>query len=278
MCGECVRRGLISLILFLTGLSLFLYPLVANYINNYVYKTRVIRYEKMVDNLKVEDVNEKFRKMEAYNRLLGKTTFKMNDPFVHDTEVDNEQLGFVNKNEMFGTISIPKINEELPIYLRANQENLSKGIGQIEGTSLPIGGKDTHTVLAGHRGYHGAKMFRHLDQLADGDIFYINVLREQLVYKVSGREIINPNQVERLSVTKGQDRVTLLTCEPYTSSKYRLLIYGERVETNQTEHDAKSVVEVRGHETRNLFEELAFGIVGLIIICIGLYGLLKKKN
>lgn len=274
----CVRRGLISLVLFLTGLSLFLYPLLADYINNYVYKTRVIRYEKMLDNLKAEDANEKFRKMETYNRLLGKTTFKMNDPFVHDIEVENEQLDFINKNEMFGTISIPKINEELPIYLGANQENLSKGIGQIEGTSLPIGGKDTHTVLAGHRGYHGAKMFRHLDQLADGDIFYVNVLGKQLVYKVSGREIINPNQVEKLSVTKGQDRVTLLTCEPYTSSKYRLLIYGERVETNQNGHDYKSVVEVRGHEARDLFEKLAFGIVGLIIICIGLYGLLKKKN
>ncbi|MEK4738152.1 MULTISPECIES: class C sortase [Bacillus] len=275
-----MRRSLISLVLFLTGLSLFLYPLLANYINNYVYKTRVIRYEKMVNNLKAEDANEKFRKMETYNHLLGKTTFKMNDPFVHDTEVDNEQLDFINKNEMFGMISIPKINEEFPIYLGANQENLSKGIGQLEGTSLPIGGKDTHTVLAGHRGYHGATMFRHLDRLADGDTFYVSVLGKQLVYKVIGREIINPNQVDKLSVIKGQDRVTLLTCEPYTSSKYRLLVYGERVETdqNEIERQNKSIVEVRSHETRDLFEKLAFGIVGLIVICIGLYGLLKRKN
>ncbi|RKF51583.1 class C sortase [Bacillus wiedmannii] len=275
-----MRRGLISLVLFLTGLSLFLYPLLANYINNYVYKTRVIRYEKMVDNLKAEDANEKFRKMETYNRLLGKTTFKMNDPFVHDAEVDNEKLDFINKNEMFGTISIPKINEELPIYLGANQENLSKGIGQIEGTSLPIGGKDTHTVLAGHRGYHGAKIFRHLDQLSDGDLFYVKVFGKQQVYKVVGREIINPNQVDKLNVIKGKDKVTLLTCEPYTSSKYRLLVYGERVEAeqNEIERQNKSIVDVRSHETRELFEKLAFGIVGLIVICIGLYGLLKRKN
>lgn len=275
-----MRRGLISLVLFLTGLSLFLYPLLANYIDNYVYKTRVIRYEKMVDNLKAEDANEKFRKMETYNRLLGKTTFKMNDPFVHDAEVDNEKLDFINKNEMFGTISIPKINEELPIYLGANQENLSKGIGQIEGTSLPIGGKDTHTVLAGHRGYHGAKIFRHLDQLSDGDLFYVKVFGKQQVYKVVGREIINPNQVDKLNVIKGKDKVTLLTCEPYTSNKYRLLVYGERVEAeqNEIERQNKSIVDVRSHETRELFEKLAFGIVGLIVICIGLYGLLKRKN
>ncbi|MGG1165207.1 MULTISPECIES: class C sortase [Bacillus cereus group] len=275
-----MRRGLISLVLFLAGLSLFLYPLVANYINNYVYKTRVIRYEKMVDDLKVEDVNEKFRKMATYNNSLGKTTFKMSDPFVRDAEVNKEPLNFINKDEIFGTISIPKINEELPIYLGASQENLSRGVGQIGGTSLPIGGKDTHTVLAGHRGYHGATMFRHLDRLSDGDIFYVNVLGKQQVYKVIGREIINPNQVDKLNVIKGKDKVTLLTCEPYTSSKYRLLIYGERVETerNVIERQNKSIGDVRSHETRELFKKLAFVAVGLIVIFIGLYGLLKRGN
>lgn len=275
-----MRRGLISLVLFFAGLSLFLYPLVANYINNYVYKTRVIRYEQMVGDLKVEDVNEKFQKMETYNSLLGKTTFKMSDPFVQDAEVNKESLHFINQDEIFGTISIPKINEELPIYLGASQEKLSKGIGQIEGTSLPIGGKDTHAVLAGHRGYHGATMFRHLDRLSDGDLFYVKVLGKLQVYKVIGREIIDPNQVEKLNVVKGKDKVTLLTCEPYTSSKYRLLIYGERVETdkNEMERKNKSIVEVRGKETKDLFEKLAFGIVGFTVICIGLYGLLKRKK
>ncbi|MBS9805599.1 class C sortase [Bacillus cereus] len=275
-----MRRGLISLVLFFAGLSLFLYPLVANYINNYVYKTRVIRYEQMVGDLKVEDVNEKFQKMETYNSLLGKTTFKMSDPFVQDAEVNKESLHFINQDEIFGTISIPKINEELPIYLGASQEKLSKGIGQIEGTSLPIGGKDTHAVLAGHRGYHGATMFRHLDRLSDGDLFYVKVLGKLQVYKVIGREIIDPNQVEKLNVVKGKDKVTLLTCEPYTSSKYRLLIYGERVETdkNEMERQNKSIVEVRGKETKDLFEKLAFGIVGFTVICIGLYGLLKRKK
>jgi sortase A len=275
-----VRRGFISLVLFLTGLSLFLYPIIANYINNYVYKTRVIRYEKMVDDLKAEDVNEKFRRMETYNNSLGRTTFKMSDPFAHDAEIDNEQLNFINKDEVFGTISIPKINEELPIYLGASQENLSKGVGQIEGTSLPIGGKDTHTVLAGHRGYHGAMMFRHLDRLSDGDLFYVKVFGKQQVYKVIGREIINPNQVDKLNVIKGKDKVTLLTCEPYTSSKYRLLVYGERVESdrNEIERLTKSVVEARSYETRDIFTKLTCGVVGFIVICIGLHGLLKRKH
>ncbi|PGU12720.1 class C sortase [Bacillus cereus] len=275
-----MRRGLISLVLFFAGLSLFLYPLVANYINNYVYKTRVISYEQMVGDLKVEDVNEKFQKMETYNSLLGRTTFKMSDPFVQGAEVNKESLYFINQDEIFGTISIPKINEELPIYLGASQEKLSKGIGQIEGTSLPIGGKDTHAVLAGHRGYHGATMFRHLDRLSDGDLFYVKVFGKLQVYKVIGREIIDPNQVEKLNVVKGKDKVTLLTCEPYTSSKYRLLIYGERVETdkNEMERQNKSIVEVRGKETKDLFEKLAFGIVGFTVICIGLYGLLKRKK
>lgn len=274
-----MRRGVISSVLFLAGLFLFLYPMVANYINNYVYKTRVICYEKMVDGLKVEDINEKFRKMETYNRLLGRTTFNMNDPFVHGAEIENEQLNFIKKEEIFGTISIPKINEELPIYLGASQENLSKGVGQIEGTSLPIGGKDTHAVLAGHRGYHGATMFRHLDRLREGDVFYVKVFGKQHVYKIIGREIINPNQVDKLNVVKGKDKVTLLTCEPYTSSKYRLLVYGERVESEQKEMERlkKSIVEVRSYETRDIIIKLACGIVGFIVICIGLYGLLRSK-
>lgn len=254
--------------------------MIANYINKYVYKTEVIRYEKMVDDLKIEDVDEKFRKMETYNKSLGKTTFKMSDPFVQDDETSTEPLNFINKDEIFGTISIPKINEELPIYLGASQENLSKGVGQIEGTSLPIGGKDTHTVLAGHRGYHGATMFRHLDRLSEGDVFYVKVFGKQQVYKIIGREIINPNQIHKLNVIKGKDKVTLLTCEPYTSSKYRLLIYGERVEAdrNEMERQNESVVKVSSYGTRDSFEKLSFGIVGLIVICIGLYGLLRRKN
>ena len=103
-------------------------------------------------------------------------------------------------------------------------------------------------------------MFRHLDRLADGDTFYVNVLGKQLVYKVIGREIINPNEVDKLNVIKGKDKVTLLTCEPYTSSKYRLLVYGERVETGQNEIERrnKSIVEVRSHEIRDLFDEVGF--------------------
>ena len=122
-------------------------------------------------------------------------------------------------------------------------------------------------------------MFRHLDRLSDGDVFYVKVFGKQQVYKVIGREIIYPNQVDKLNVIKGKDKVTLLTCEPYTSSKYRLLVYGERVESEQKEMKRlkKSVVEVRSYETRDIFIKLACGIVGFIVICIGLYGLLKRK-
>ncbi|MGM2834884.1 sortase, partial [Bacillus cereus group sp. Bce025] len=125
----------------------------------------------------------------------------------------------------------------------------------------------------------GATMFRHLDRLREGDVFYVKVFGKKHVYKIIGREIINPNQVDKLNVVKGKDKVTLLTCEPYTSSKYRLLVYGERVESEQKEMKRlkKSVVEVRSYETRDIFIKLACGIVGFIVICIGLYGLLKRK-
>ncbi|MDZ5609573.1 class C sortase [Bacillus pseudomycoides] len=150
------------------------------------------------------------------------------------------------------------------------------------GTSFPIGGPDTHTVLAGHRGYHGAKMFRHLDQLENGDKFYIRILGKELTYEVTGREVIYPSQVEKLAIVKGKDRATLLTCEPYTSSKYRLLIYGERVKEeipqNDTQAHTESIMKLKQSQTHEFIKTIGFIIIGLLVIFIGLFGLLRKKK
>lgn len=277
MCGECMKRIVISLILFVTGLLLFLYPTVSNFINHYFYKTKVINYEHMVEKLEVDDVDKRFEKMEAYNQSLKGSIFYMEDPFAGDEKKKDSIVDFIGKDDVFGTIMIPKINEELPIYLGASQQNLSNGVGQIGRTSLPIGGEDTHTVLAGHRGYHGATMFRHLDRMQEGDNFYINVLGKQLTYRVIGREIINPDQVEKLAIIKGKDRATLLTCEPYTSSKYRLLIYGERVQDELIQSNTKRVLKIEQRQAQEFRNTWMFIIVGFCVICIGLYGFLKKK-
>lgn len=272
-----MKKVLVSLLLFFTGLILFLYPTVSNYINHYFYKMKVIDYEQMVDRLEASDMNGKFEKIEAYNQSLKGPTFRMEDPFAGDEKKGNQVFDFIEKEDVFATVMIPKINEELPIYLGASPENLSQGVGQIGGTSLPIGGQDTHTVLAGHRGYHGAKMFRNLDQLHVGDKFYINVLGKQLTYRVIGQEVIDPNQVEKLAIIEGKDRATLLTCEPYTSSKYRLLVYGERVQGSTERSASKKIMKLENGQTKDFIKTIIFVFIGVLVIFVGLYGLLKKQ-
>ncbi|NWK71075.1 class C sortase [Bacillus paramycoides] len=272
-----MKKGLLSTILFVFGFGVFLYPIVSNYVNHRVYETEITNYEKKVRNSKGEDISKEFRTMEAYNESLKGLSFPMEDPFTSSDKKNTTLVNFIKEDDVLGTVSIPKIKEELPIYLGANQEHLSKGVGQIGGTSFPIGGPDTHTVLAGHRGYHGAKMFRHLDQIQNGDKFYIYILGKQLTYEVTGREIINPDQVEKLAIVKGKDKATLLTCEPYTSSKYRLLIYGERVKEEIIQNDIVDIMKLKQNQTQDFIKTIAFIVIGLLVIFAGLLGLLKKK-
>lgn len=277
MCGENMKKMLLSAILFILGFSIFLYPTVSNYMNQRVYETEISNYEKRVEKLKDEDLRNKFKVMQTYNESLKGLSYAMQDPFNSNDKKNETFVNFIKKDDVLGTVIIPKINEELPIYLGATQEHLSMGVGQIGGTSFPIGGQDTHTVLAGHRGYHGAKMFRHLDQLQKGDKFYIRILGEELTYEVTGHEVILPTQVEKLAITKGKDKATLLTCEPYTSSKYRLLVYGERVNNEPQENSTETMIKIKENQKQDFVKTICFIVIGILVIFIALFGLLRRK-
>ncbi|OPD56259.1 class C sortase [Bacillus anthracis] len=272
-----MKKILLSAILFILGFSIFLYPTVSNYMNQRVYETEIINYEERIEKLKDEDLRNKFKVMQAYNESLKGLPFSMQDPFNSNDKKNEAFVNFIKKDDVLGTVIIPKINEELPIYLGATQEHLSMGVGQIGGTSFPIGGQDTHMVLAGHRGYHGAKMFRHLDQLQKGDKFYVRILGEELTYEVTGHEVILPSQVEKLAIIKGKDKATLLTCEPYTSSKYRLLVYGERVHNKSQENSTESMIKIKENQKQDFVKTISFIIIGILVIFIALFGLLRKN-
>ncbi|KAB2394938.1 MULTISPECIES: class C sortase [Bacillus cereus group] len=272
-----MKKMLLSAILFILGFSIFLYPTVSNYMNQRVYETEISNYEKRVEKLKDEDLRNKFKVMQTYNESLKGLSYAMQDPFNSNDKKNETFVNFIKKDDVLGTVIIPKINEELPIYLGATQEHLSMGVGQIGGTSFPIGGQDTHTVLAGHRGYHGAKMFRHLDQLQKGDKFYIRILGEELTYEVTGHEVILPTQVEKLAITKGKDKATLLTCEPYTSSKYRLLVYGERVNNEPQENSTETMIKIKENQKQDFVKTICFIVIGILVIFIALFGLLRRK-
>ena len=133
-------------------------------------------------------------------------------------------------DEIFGVISIPKLDLEMPLYLGATDENMAKGAAVLSGTSIPIGGINTNAVIAGHRGWGGAAYFRYITELSIGNEIVITNLWERLRYRVVGTNIIEPHEIENILIQPGRDMVTLLTCHPYASGgKQRYLVYCQRI-------------------------------------------------
>ena len=173
-----------------------------------------------------------------------------------------------------GYLEIPKINVRLAIYHGIGPNALENGCGHIEGTSLPIGGESTHSVISAHRGLPSAKLFTDLDQMEVGDIFYINVLDETLAYKVDQILIVLPEETESLAIEEGKDLVTLVTCTPYGVNSHRLLVRGERTEY-VTEDDVgdsgvilRNPLEGAGRAERLLMIGLLVVMIVLIILTI----------
>lgn len=150
------------------------------------------------------------------------------DPFSYEQPtIDLSEYGI--KNNIIGYIEIPKINVELPILLGANTKNMDKGAVHLTETSYPIGGENTNSVIAAHRGHNRKKMFRYLNKLKNGDKIYIQNFREKLVYEVYEIKVIEPDATNELLIQDGQDIITLLTCHPYMVDTHRYLVRARRV-------------------------------------------------
>ena len=208
-------------ILFLAGLSLLLYPLVANQWNNYRQSRLISEYESVVkDESRKGTINyeKEWERANAYNQSLLRSILP--DSFAIAAASDKpgeEYMSCLNilTDEMMGYVEVPKINIKIPIFHTTSEEVLSKGAGHLEGSSLPVGGENTHSVVSAHRGLPSASLFTDLDQLEDGDHFLIRVLDQTLCYEVDQIHIVEPENTSDLAVEPGQDLVTLLTCTPY---------------------------------------------------------------
>ena len=225
-----IRKFIVALTIigFLIGLGIFLYPHISSWmINNEVrdaieeFKTNSsLAYSKQKDAL--------YQAMMAYNETLylsGQSeisdawTFKQEEFKFNDYDY---------KNNAVATITIPKMELEMPIYLGATKENMSRGIVNLGNTSLPIGGKNTNCVLAGHRGYRGAAFFRNIEDLQIGDEIIIDNYWEQLKYNVYEIKVIYPTESEQVLIQEGKDMLTLITCHPYRNNYQRYVVYCRR--------------------------------------------------
>lgn len=225
-----MRMKRISYIIFLIGLTILMYPQVLKLMADTQNKQQLVEYEKIIETITKEEIKEDLEVFQEYNNSVVVSEEDYVDPFIEEVIPEETQTTKVIKNNgAFGYLEIPKIQEILPIYLGATEANLAKGVAQMESTSIPIGGMGTNSVIAGHRGYYGADMFRHLDQLEVGDRIYIYTLGMTLTYEVTGSEVIHPYQTEKLEIEADKDQVTLLTCTPYRVSTHRLIIHTRRI-------------------------------------------------
>lgn len=226
--------NLVICIIFLAGLSLLLYPFVANQWNNYRQKQLISGYEQVVSEKEATegiDYDAERKKAEDYNEALLPCVLPDSFSLAESSGVDPVYMNTLNiaGDEMMGSVEIPKINIKIPIYHTTEEEVLNKGAGHLEGSSLPVGGANTHAVISAHRGLPSASLFTDLDQMKVGDHFLLHVLDETLCYEVDKISVVKPEDTTALAVEDGQDLVTLLTCTPYGVNTERLLVRGHRV-------------------------------------------------
>lgn len=207
-----------------------LYPTISNYRNSRNQNHAIAEYDRILNEMDSIDYNRLKQSAKEYNKKLA----KINSP------IDNYELvsGYENTLDITGTgimgyLTIPKINVTLPIYHGTNDEVLNVAIGHIQGTSLPVGGKNTHAVVSAHRGLPSAKLFSDLDQMDIGDTFTVTVLNEILTYSVCKISTVTPDQLDQLEIEDNKDLMTLVTCTPYGINSHRLLIKGTRIETTE---------------------------------------------
>ncbi|HEL1558502.1 TPA: class C sortase [Streptococcus suis] len=222
------KQSILLKLLFLFGLVVTLYPWISQYYYRYDSDYKIQSFYEQAQQLPSEEVLKRLEHARAYNQTLE--PHKLQDLYTEEEKAGVvEYARMLEVKEKIGFVEIPKINERIPIYAGTTEEVLQKGAGHLEGSSLPVGGESTHTVITAHRGLPNASLFTNLDHLKVGDQFYIHNIAEVLAYEVDQILVVEPNNFDPVIVQNGKDYATLLTCTPYMINSHRLLVRGHRV-------------------------------------------------
>lgn len=274
-------------VLFLAGLSVLLYPFIANQWNSYRQSKLMSSYQEGVAEKDANgeiDYEAEWAKAKAFNDNLMPMILPDSFAVAEASDRDEAYMDCLNINgdEIMGIVEIPKIDVELPIYHTTDEEVLEKAAGHLEGSSLPIGGESTHAVISAHRGLPSATLFTDLDQLEEGDHFLLHILDDTLCYEVDQINVVDPDETELLSVVEGEDLVTLLTCTPYGVNTQRLLVRGHRVPYEPEEVAEEASNSLFGnslHTNYILWVIVGLGLTGAFIgVLFFRDKRLKKKN
>ena len=264
-------------LLFAVGVVILLYPLISEWHNSRAQTTVIENYNHAVTGLSEAEFEDLRQAAREYNEgLLGSVV--LTDPFdasaAKKLSEEYEALLNISGDSVMGTIRIPKINVTLPIYHGTATETLEKGAGHLENTSLPIGGMGTHAVLSAHSGLPTAALFTDLEKLAEGDLFFLDVLDETLAYRVDQVKVVEPEDTSDLLIDSGEDYVTLVTCTPYGINSHRLLVRGVRTEYVETLEREAQTEQTPGSPWNKPYT--AAGII--LILLLALYTIIRFRK
>ena len=220
-------------LLFWTGFLICIFPVISNIVERQRQADAVATYRQTMEKEDEKEIEEKWRQANEYNEML----FQAKGGIVEETEEKKyEELLNIHGTDIMGSLEIPKIQVELPIYHGTEDEVLSNGIGHLEGTSLPIGGENTHSILTGHRGLPSSKLLVRLDEMKIGDLFFIHTYKEVMAYKVEEIMVVKPEDTAWMEIKGEKDLVSLVTCTPFGINSHRLIVTGHRVDYKEKEY------------------------------------------
>ncbi|WP_099810109.1 class C sortase [Streptococcus suis] len=266
------KNNLFFYLIFIIGFGILLYPHISNFYYRYEATHIVTDFDQAKSGLASAEIKQRLDLAHAFNESLHNVLAE--DPYSRSRHEAGraEYARMLEINERIGHVEIPKIEVDIPMYAGTSEEVLQKGIGHLEGTSLPVGGQDTHSVLTAHSGLPKARLFTDLHRAKLGDKFYIHNIGDVLAYEVDQILVVEPSDFSQLLVVPNQDYVTLLTCTPYMVNTHRLLVRGHRIPYVEEEH-RKATDQA---EKRILIRYLLYALG--MLVAIGLIFVLTKRK
>ena len=271
----------LAVLVLIGAAGVTVYPLVSNYVNDKYQSVVRTEYAQEMENLDAAAMEQAWENAKTYND--GLSPLRYQKEAVQAASEDYDRLLNLNGSGIMGYVEIPKLDLYLPIYHGTGEDALEKGIGHLTGSSLPIGGDGSHSVLTGHSGVAGKRLFSDLDQMQEGDVFFLHVLDETLAYQVAEINKVLPYETALLAPARDKDLCTLVTCYPYGVNTHRLLVRGERIPYEE----ATEIVEVEAEEPvqstwkQQYFRGLAIGggcSLVILLLCLMAFLLRKKRR
>ena len=257
-------------LMILSGIGVASYPVISMVAQRHA-STAIQNYDETVHSMDTEKLDAAKEAARRYNEQLGSALDR--DAAGEAEDTGTSYVDLIDVGESLGYITIPKIDVNLPIYEGTSDDVLLKGVGHLEGSSYPLGGESTHSVLTGHRGLAEAVLFTDLDKLQEGDKFYLHIMDEVLAYQVDQVKVVLPEETDDLTIVQGQDYCTLVTCTPYAINTHRMLVRGIRVPYNGEEEtgDTPQVVQYQALHTGTVVKRIVdawpwISVTGSVII------------